>query len=193
MGFCLLCKYLWSFDIYSVYKYIKGNIFLNFHRSMNISTLTFATYVFFSKVFWIAFLTSAYFSLSVFNIPITHNIFFSTTLTFCLKHPLLFLIDWWFVYNITLISVIHQHELNWHELTMGVHMSPPSWISLPLTTQSHPSRLLQNPSLSSKSYSKVNPSINWKQREKQSSRKLQHLWVEQSTGNSWQNRRRGSH
>jgi len=117
MGFCLLCKYLWSFDIYSVYKYIKGNIFLNFHRSMNISTLTFATYVFFSKVFWIAFLTSAYFSLSVFNIPITHNIFFSTTLTFCLKHPLLFLIDWWFVYNITLISVIHQLYLKMQRQT----------------------------------------------------------------------------
>ena len=38
----------------------------------------------------------------------------------------LFLIDWWLVYNIDLISVIHQHEL-----TIGVHMSPPSRSSLP--------------------------------------------------------------
>ena len=32
----------------------------------------------------------------------------------------LFLIDWRLVYNIGLISVIHQHEL-----TLGVHLSPP--------------------------------------------------------------------
>ena len=38
----------------------------------------------------------------------------------------LFLIDWQLVYHIGLISVIHQHEL-----TIGVHMSLPSWISLP--------------------------------------------------------------
>ena len=59
----------------------------------------------------------------------------------------LFLIDWWLVYNIGLISVIHQHEL-----TIGVHMSPPSWISLLPPTCSWPSRLLQTPSLSSLSH-----------------------------------------
>ena len=38
----------------------------------------------------------------------------------------LFLIDWWWLYNIGLISVIHQHEL-----AIGVHMS------LPLEPPSH--------------------------------------------------------
>ena len=42
--------------------------------------------------------------------------------------------NWWLVYNIGLISVIHQHEL-----TIGVHMSLPSWIALPPLTHSHPS------------------------------------------------------
>ena len=41
------------------------------------------------------------------------------------KKSLFILIDCWLVYNIALISVIHQHEL-----TVGVLMSPPSWISL---------------------------------------------------------------
>ena len=59
----------------------------------------------------------------------------------------LFLIDWWLLYNIGLISVTHQHEL-----PIGVHMSPPSWICLPPPILLHPSRLLQNPSLSSLSH-----------------------------------------
>ena len=46
-----------------------------------------------------------------------------------------------------LISVIYQHELS-----IGVHMSPPSWTSLPPPTHYHPSRLLQSPSLSSLSH-----------------------------------------
>ena len=41
-----------------------------------------------------------------------------------------------------MISVIHQHEL-----TIGVHISPPSWISLLPLTHPHPSRLLQSPTL----------------------------------------------
>ena len=50
------------------------------------------------------------------------------------------------LYNIGLISAIHQHGF-----TIGVHMSPPSCISLPLPTLSHLSRasliaqLVKNP------------------------------------------------
>ena len=38
-----------------------------------------------------------------------------------------------------LVSAIHQHES-----AIGVHMSPPSWTSLPPPTPSHPSRLSQS-------------------------------------------------
>ena len=58
----------------------------------------------------------------------------------CLFFKYLFFIDWWLIYSIGLISII-QH----YELTIGVHMSPPSWISLPLPTHSQPSRLFQSP------------------------------------------------
>ena len=50
------------------------------------------------------------------------------------------------LYNIGLISAMHQHEL-----AIGVHMSPPSGTSLPLPTLSHLSRaslmaqLVKNP------------------------------------------------
>ena len=64
-----------------------------------------------------------------------------------LNYIYLFLRDWWLLYNIGLISAICQHEL-----ASGVHMSPPSWTSLPPPALSHPSRLLQNPSLSSLSH-----------------------------------------
>ena len=60
---------------------------------------------------------------------------------------LLILVDRWLVYNIGLISVIHQYEL-----TIGVHMSSASSISLPQPAQSHLSRLSQSPSLSSLSH-----------------------------------------
>ena len=43
-----------------------------------------------------------------------------------------------------LVSVRHQHES-----AIGIHISPPSCISLPLPTPFHPSRLSQGPSLSS--------------------------------------------
>ena len=56
----------------------------------------------------------------------------------------LFLLDLWLIYSTGLISVIHQHE--W---TIGVHMSPPSWSSLPPPTLPNSSRLLQSPSWSS--------------------------------------------
>ena len=36
-----------------------------------------------------------------------------------------------------------------HESPIGIHMSPPSWTSLPSPTPSHPSSLLQSPALSS--------------------------------------------
>ena len=70
----------------------------------------------------------------------------SSSYSFILKNYL-FLIDWCLLYNIGLISVIHQHEL-----TIGIRISPPSWISLPPPAHSHPSRLLQSPSLSSLSH-----------------------------------------
>ena len=50
---------------------------------------------------------------------------------------LIFIFNWWLLYSIGLISVIHQHEL-----TIGIHMSPPSWIFLPPHAHSHPSRVL---------------------------------------------------
>ena len=46
-----------------------------------------------------------------------------------------FLIGGQLLYNIMLVSVIYQHES-----VIIIHMSPSSWISLPLPTPSHPSR-----------------------------------------------------
>ena len=63
------------------------------------------------------------------------------------KHFKNIIIDLWLLYDIGFISVIHQNEL-----TIGIHMSPPSWISLPPPAHSHSSRLLQSPTLSSLSY-----------------------------------------
>ena len=45
------------------------------------------------------------------------------------KNTDLFVIGGWLLYNVGLISVIHQHAL-----TIGVHRSPASWISLPPPT-----------------------------------------------------------
>ena len=70
---------------------------------------------------------------------ILHSINWLESLT-VFKYIYLFWTDWWLLYNIGLISVIHQHEL-----TIDEHMSPPSWISLPPPALSAPSRLLQNP------------------------------------------------
>ena len=42
------------------------------------------------------------------------------------------------LYNIVLVSGIHQHES-----AIGIHMSPPSWSFLSPPTLSHPSRLSQ--------------------------------------------------
>ena len=53
----------------------------------------------------------------------------------------LFIFNWWFLYNIGLMSDLHQHEL-----TISVQISPPSWISLPPPAHSHRSRLLQSSS-----------------------------------------------
>ena len=58
-----------------------------------------------------------------------------------------------------LISVIYQHELS-----IGVHMSPPSWTSVPPPTLSHPSRLFQSPSLSSLSHSANRLESFWEER-----------------------------
>ena len=66
---------------------------------------------------------------------------------FVLFKKTLCLIDWWLLYNIGLISATYQHEL-----AIDVHMSPPSWTSLPPPILSHPSRLLWNPGLSSPSH-----------------------------------------
>ena len=43
------------------------------------------------------------------------------------------------LYSIILISVTYQHES-----AIGIHMSPPSWISLPNPTPLDPSKLSQN-------------------------------------------------
>ena len=43
------------------------------------------------------------------------------------------------LYSIGLIFVMHQHELS-----IGIHISPPSWTSLWPPTLPHPSRLLQS-------------------------------------------------
>ena len=49
-----------------------------------------------------------------------------------------------------MVSAIHQHEL-----TIGIHMSPPSWTSLLLPSPFHPSRLSKNTSFGfPESYSK---------------------------------------
>ena len=63
----------------------------------------------------------------------------------------LFLIGGWLRYNIVSVSAILQREL-----AIGIHMSPPSWTSLPPPTPSHPSRLLQSPGFSSPSHT-ANP------------------------------------
>ena len=44
-----------------------------------------------------------------------------------------FLIGGWLLYNIMLVSAIHQHES-----VIGVHMSLPSWTSFPPPIPSHP-------------------------------------------------------
>ena len=59
----------------------------------------------------------------------------------------LFLIEGKLLYSIVLVSAKYQHES-----TTGIPMSPPSWISLPPPSQSHPSRLLESPNLSSLSH-----------------------------------------
>ena len=47
---------------------------------------------------------------------------------------LLFLIGGWLLYSVVLVSAIDQHES-----AIGIHVSPPSWTSLPPPTLSHPS------------------------------------------------------
>ena len=55
-----------------------------------------------------------------------------------------FLIEGWLLYRISLFSVNYQHES-----AIGIHMSPPSWTSLPSPSPSHPSMLTQSHCLSS--------------------------------------------
>ena len=65
----------------------------------------------------------------------------------CLPSPFyffnLFLIGGQLLYNIVLVSALHQHES-----AIGTHMSPRSGTSLPPPTLSHPPRLSQSPGLS---------------------------------------------
>ena len=58
-----------------------------------------------------------------------------------------FLIEGKLLYNVVLVSAIHQHVS-----AVGIYMSLPSWPSLPSPTPSHPSRSSQSPSLSSLSH-----------------------------------------
>ena len=51
------------------------------------------------------------------------------------------------LYSIVLVSIKHQYES-----AIGLSISLPSWISVPPPSPSHPSRLLQSPSLSSLSH-----------------------------------------
>ena len=59
----------------------------------------------------------------------------------------LFLISGWLLYNIALVFAIHQHES-----AIGIPISPPCWNSLSSSIPSHPSMLLQSPSLNSLSH-----------------------------------------
>ena len=45
--------------------------------------------------------------------------------------------------------LLHVDVWQKHESVIGIHMSPPSWASLPPPTRSHPSRLWQSTRLSS--------------------------------------------
>ena len=59
-----------------------------------------------------------------------------------------------FIFNWSLISL--QYFIGFfhtsHELAIGIHMSPPSWTSVPPPTPSYPSRLSQSTHLSSLSH-----------------------------------------
>ena len=66
----------------------------------------------------------------------------------------LFLTDWWLLYNIGLISAIHQCEL-----TMGVLISPPSWTFLSPPTFPTPLVVTEPWSEIPESYSKFPLSI----------------------------------
>ena len=58
-----------------------------------------------------------------------------------------FIFNWRILYIVVLIYAIHQHES-----AIDIHMSPPSWASVPPPTLSYPSRLSQGTSLSSPSH-----------------------------------------
>ena len=51
------------------------------------------------------------------------------------------------LYNTVLVSALHQHVS-----AIGIHLSAPSWTSLPPPTPSHPSQRSQSPGLSSLSH-----------------------------------------
>ena len=52
-------------------------------------------------------------------------------------------LNWRMLYNIVLVSAIHQHES-----ARGIHVSPPSRTPLPSPSPTHPSRLSQSTGLS---------------------------------------------
>ena len=75
-------------------------------------------------------------------------LFFIIMFIIHLLKTLRFIFNWRIIlYNIMLVSAIHQHES-----AIGIPMSPHSWTSFPPSTSSHPSRLLQSPGLSSLSH-----------------------------------------
>ena len=65
-----------------------------------------------------------------------HHIKFTILCSFLIN---LFLIEGKLLYNIVLVSAIHQYES-----AIGIHSCPPFCTSLPLPTPSHPSRLSQS-------------------------------------------------
>ena len=70
----------------------------------------------------------------------------SLSLFFFLTTLLFFLIERYLLYRILLFSVIHQ------ESAIGTPISPPSQATLSSPSSPHPSRLSQNPCLSSLNY-----------------------------------------
>ena len=87
---------------------------------------------------WVAKLVFLFISFNLFGFP-----------SFFLSNSYLFSVEWFFLYNIGLIGHISTG------ISIGVRVSPRSWIFLPHPTHSHHSRLSESPSLSSLSQTAI--------------------------------------